>query len=267
MALYYLDAQDANYPYQVVRKRLSDGGYVGQMPISASLVSYSEGSVSQVSQVMVLPMGGLGSTSIQFNQYDWAACLPELTDSSTDAKIMAYLSTLFTGQLGTLVPFALTAGDWLSIEHGIVSFSGGTVNNDKSLNTSVTYNGLIKTTERNLLSKVSDSFLFTIQDESTGNTTASSGYYFGAEGLQFYINEWSGGVNTAWNNILITPNSMSMSAYPNTRNDFPVDFPINLLATDENGKIQSYRRGVTATISILGITLRFVNGILVEYTP
>ena len=58
----------------------------------------------------------------------------------------------------------------------------------------------------------------------------------------------------------------TISAYPNTRNDFPIDPPVNLLCTNEDGKIQSYNTGVQAVVIIPGIgTLRFINGILVDY--
>lgn len=286
MALYYLDAQDANYPYQVVRKRLSDGGYVGQMPMSASLVAFSEGKISGTAQVTVLPMGGLGSTTIQLNDYDWASCLPEPTAYSTDAEIMAYLSVLFTGQQGTLVPFALTAGDWMSIEDGVVSFSGGTTNTSKELITSQSANqdGIDYTVKANIeLSSDRCQLNYSLKNDTDEITVEECFTTIGTTGLYYSLPKYVDGTVTGTNSFEVTPDNItltvdeniltidsdntSISSYPNTRNDYPTGDPVNLLTTDVNGKIQSFNTGITADISILGITLRFANGILVEYIP
>ena len=76
------------------------------------------------------------------------------------------------------------------------------------------------------------------------------------------------GTNTPPESVFtITDDTIKATAYPNTRNDYLTGDPVNLLTTDANGKIQSFNTGITADISILGITLRFANGVLVEYIP
>ncbi len=103
MALkYYFDAEDTDFPYQVV-VRNSDGTYVGQCAMSASLGAYTKGSAGVSSQAQASPLNGSPLT-IRFTDYDWASCSPLPSDYSTDEAIMAYLSILFTGQYGTLVP-------------------------------------------------------------------------------------------------------------------------------------------------------------------
>lgn len=113
MAQYILDFEDTDYPYQAVIKSTL-GGYIGQIPLSASLVAFTAGQASEVAQVTVLPMGGLGSTTIQFSQYDWANCVPAPSDFSTNAKIMAYLSTYFTGQAIAPTPPTITMSPIIS---------------------------------------------------------------------------------------------------------------------------------------------------------
>jgi hypothetical protein len=98
MARYILDFEDTNYPYQAVIKTAADSLYIGQIPLSASLVGFSAGQAGSSAQVTILPMGGFGSTDIKFSEYDWANCVPAPSDFSTNAKIMAYLTTYFTGQ-------------------------------------------------------------------------------------------------------------------------------------------------------------------------
>ena len=76
------------------------------------------------------------------------------------------------------------------------------------------------------------------------------------------------GTNTPPESVFtITDDTIKATAYPNTRNDYLTGDPVNLLTTDVDGKIQSFNTGITADIPILGITLRFANGVLVEYIP
>ena len=103
----HFEAEDTDYPYQVVVRK-SDGTYVGKCAMSASLGAYTKGSAGVSSQAQASPLNGSPLT-IRFTDYDWALCSPLPSDYSTDEAIMAYLSTLFTGQYGTLVPPITTA--------------------------------------------------------------------------------------------------------------------------------------------------------------
>lgn len=100
MALQYLDSQ--TIPYQVVL-RLADGTYQGQWAQSNQIL-YGVGDRNIGQATVVGSNGGFMGERIVFNTIDWAACLPLPTAYSTDEEIMTYLSTMFTGQQGTLVP-------------------------------------------------------------------------------------------------------------------------------------------------------------------
>lgn len=96
----YLDA--VSIPYQVVL-RDKDGIYINQYPQSSSLCQDSAGFIAT-------PIAGQTPLKIRdFALIDWESCDPSLVDFSTTEKIMTYLSVLFTGQQGTLVPVTTTA--------------------------------------------------------------------------------------------------------------------------------------------------------------
>lgn len=125
MALkYYFNAEDVDFPYQVTQNN-SDGTYVGQIPMSASLGNYTKGSAGASSQIQATPMGG-NPVTIKFNDIDWALCLPLPAAYSTDKEICAYLSILFTGQQGTLVPPASTSTNMFASQPiGLIDLADG----------------------------------------------------------------------------------------------------------------------------------------------
>lgn len=91
----YLDAQ--TIPYQVILRE-ADGSYSDQYPQSFYVSREGNGFRAN---------GGTGDHFLKrdFSAINWKACLPLPDASPTDTEgYMAYLSTLFTGQLGTLVP-------------------------------------------------------------------------------------------------------------------------------------------------------------------
>jgi hypothetical protein len=178
-----------------------------------------------------------------------------------------------------------TAGDWMSIEDGIVGFSGGLVTEEKTLTTEVSTGTTTKYTSRTFGADAIDTQEYSITtDELTVNSSECT---FSATGTDITVNKYVSGEMTGSNSIVITRNNIvlnvtddanengisvdarntSISAYPNTRNDYPTGDPVNLLTTDADGKIQSFNTGITADMLILGILLRFANGILVEYIP
>lgn len=137
MAKYILDFEDTNFPYQAVIRTAADSTYIGQIPLSASLVAFSEGQASGTAQVTALPLGGAGPTTIQFDNYDWANCVPALSDFSTNAKIMAYLTTYFSGQAIVPTPtpnimyYYTTPALDIGVRYGgslFIPFSGGNGN-------------------------------------------------------------------------------------------------------------------------------------------
>ena len=185
---------------------------------------------------------------------------------------------------------SLTAGDWMDITEGVVSFSGGEITNEKHLITTlstdidgVIYKGIA---DRLLSVEEGDKFLYNIVDETNEKTLNSSIMRIKPTDFSYLVSKYEDGVSvgetflevaidqialstadgTYGNTLSFTSTNTSISAYPNTRNDFPADPPVNLLCTNEDGKIQSYNTGVTTAISMLGTTLKFVNGVLVEYT-
>lgn len=98
MALQYLDA--VSNPYFVIL-RSSGGVFEGSWSM-ANTMRYQQGDPS--SAILVGDDGTQMGLTINFDEIDWASCTPALVNSSTDEKIMTYLNTLFTGQLGTYVP-------------------------------------------------------------------------------------------------------------------------------------------------------------------
>jgi len=184
-----------------------------------------------------------------------------------------------------------TAGDWIDITDGVVSFLGGEVTNKKYLITTlsaevdgITYKG---TVDRLLSVSEGDKFLHSLVDETNEKTLNSSITRVKSTDFSYLVSKYEDGVSvgdtvlgvaidqitlstadgTYGNTLSFKSTDTSISAYPNTRNDFPTGDPVNLLTTDANGKIQSFNTGITADISVLGTTLRFANGILVEYRP
>jgi hypothetical protein len=124
---YILDFQDTNFPYQAVIKTAAGSMYIGQIPLSASLVGFSSGQSGSSAQVTVLPMGGFGSTAIKFSEYDWAKCVPTPSDFTTNAGIMSYLSTYFTGQAIVPTPTPLMSKQLLMTSpFNVKSLAGNT---------------------------------------------------------------------------------------------------------------------------------------------
>lgn len=91
----YLDAE--TIPYQVILRE-ADGSYIDQY-LQSFYVSREGGGFRA--------NGGAGAHFLKrdFSAIDWGACLPLPDPIPTDTEgYMAYLSLLFTGQQGTLVP-------------------------------------------------------------------------------------------------------------------------------------------------------------------
>lgn len=217
---------------------------------------------------ITVPSGETGDFSVtrDFENPEYLSICFNVTGGSGEIVISEITTTFTTGEPinPPEPPVEFTAGDWMSIEDGVVSFSGGVVTKEKRLTTEVSTGATTKYASRTFGVSAIDRQEFSIVDNSL--TTNSSAYYVGANELLFTISEYSGGRIDITNEFRVSAADVSMSAYPNTRNDFPADPPVNLLCTNEDGKIQSYNTGVTATISMLGATLKFVNGVLVEYT-
>lgn len=96
MALQYLDAEAI--PYFVV-KRSSGGDYEGSWSSAYSMKFQGDYAV------LIGHNNAEMGLKVKFDEIDWAACLPLPDPMPTDAEgYMKYLSTLFTGQMGTLVP-------------------------------------------------------------------------------------------------------------------------------------------------------------------
>lgn len=162
-------------------------------------------------------------------------------------------------------PVEFTAGDWIDMSNGVIGVWSGTTDNDKILTSQITENNVAKTAARTFGIDDKDTFSFSIYDAVQDYNISTAEYEFGSTKLSFKIHEWDAGVVTNTNEVKMNSTDVFISAYPNTRSDFPVYTPKNLLATDENGKIQSFSTGVTDEINISGLRLKFVNGILVEY--
>jgi len=95
MALQYLDAE--SNPYFVVL-RSSDGTYQGSWSSAYSMKFQGDYAV------LIGHNNAEMGLKIKFDEIDWGACLPVPDPIPTDTEgYMAYLSTLFTGQLGTLI--------------------------------------------------------------------------------------------------------------------------------------------------------------------
>lgn len=96
MALQYLDAE--SIPYFVVL-RSSGGTYQGSWSSAYSMKFQGDYAV------LIGHNNAEMGLKIKFNEIDWGACLPIPDPIPTDTEgYMAYLSILFTGQQGTLVP-------------------------------------------------------------------------------------------------------------------------------------------------------------------
>jgi hypothetical protein len=91
----YLDAE--TIPYQVILRE-ADGSYTDQFPQSFYVSREGNGFRAN---------GGTGAHFLKrdFSAIDWGACLPLPNPIPTDTEgYMAWLSTYFTGQMGTLIP-------------------------------------------------------------------------------------------------------------------------------------------------------------------
>jgi len=93
----FLDA--VTIPYQVVLRN-ENGAYINQYPQSFY--------VAKGAACFIAAGVGGGSHFLKkdFSEIDFSLCLPEPIDydTSTNEGRMAYLSTMFTGQQGTLIP-------------------------------------------------------------------------------------------------------------------------------------------------------------------
>lgn len=188
--------------------------------------------------------------------------------------------------LPTLIPTgsSYAAGDLITIDEGKISFGGVSGVDVMAISTYKDGNDQVVISRKFGTTSDETSVVFTEDSVETFNTvvaTESNTFNVSvtrtttdlldvgslevtADGINVNI---SSEINETSNSFSITPVGVMISAYPNTRNDFPTDSPINLLCTNEDGTIQSYNTGVNVTITIPGVgKLRFTNGILVEYS-
>lgn len=208
-----------------------------------------------------------------------------ITEGNGEINISEITTTFTTGEpiVPPEPPVDFTAGNFITIDEGRISF-GGSSDTDITANSiykigdnQFTINRKFGTTsdETNIIYTESsintfdtvvrtefNSFNASVTRITTGLLDIGS-FELAADALNVNVSSES---NETSNYFSITPVDVTISAYPNIRNDFPIDPPVNLLCTNEDGKIQSYNTGVQAVVIIPGVgTLRFINGILVDY--